>query len=391
MPNIEPKSSVKGDVLVLLAMAMFASYALFLRLCPQIPPAVFLFAFQAVGALSFAIIAFRQGFPEMRGKGWFLLALAVVALANDLLYFSAFRATTVANAAVSHQMVSVFLLVLAPLLLGEKTRKNEWIAFVFSIIGIAVLYRNGITVSGKDFWGITMGVGSGLFYALLVILYRYLPQQGLSISVINFWRYLFSTVLLVPFAPMLKSYRFAPSDLIPLAGFGLLFAVIASGIHNTGISKTRSLHVSILGKSEPVFAVIYAYYILHETPATDAVIGGILIVGSSVWLTLREGGYKNPFWVPKELEPKILAKLKKEDPTYTRVKRTFPPFGGYCASKGPYAIPCDTCGGKVAIFKVWGLDSDQKEVRYSSRFICVNPDCSEPSVIVTSLGFDMAG
>ena len=76
-------------------------------------------------------------------------------------------------------------------------------------------------------------------------------------------------------------------DLALLVAFGILFAVIASGIHNLGISRTRSLHASILGKSEPVFAIIYAWIFLSEGPSMRTVIAGVLIIGASTWLALR--------------------------------------------------------------------------------------------------------
>lgn len=285
---------LSGDLLVLVAMALFGSYSLFLRLCPQISPLAFLGAFQVVGMVSFFIIARLQGMPRLTKLDYVLLvALAVTATLNDLCYFFAFTTTSVANAAVAHQSVSIFLLILAPLLLRERTRKEEWIALLVSLAGIAVLYSNQLSTSGDKphLTGITLGVISGLFYAFLIVLYRTIPDpaRGITISVVNFWRYAMSSVLLIPFLSWMKLGELRGFDAIPLIGFGLAFAVIASGIHNYGISKTRSLHVSILGKSEPVFAIVYALLILREPPTIQAVIGGTLIVGSSLWLALKKG------------------------------------------------------------------------------------------------------
>lgn len=278
-----------GDSLVLVAMAIFGSYALFLRLYPHIPPLVFLWAFQIIGMVCFFVIAKYQGMPRLTRRDYLLLfALAVVAILNDLCHFFALTITSVANAAVAHQSVSLFLLVLAPIFLGEKTRKAEWIALGVSLTGIAVLYSNqiGASTSKVHLLGITLGVASGLFLAFLIVLYRMIPDtsRGITISVVNFWRYAMSSVLLLPIVPLMKLGELQSRDIIPLAVFGIVFAVIASGIHNYGISKTRSLHVSILGKSEPVFAVVYAALFLEEHPPMQAVVGGILITGSSLWL-----------------------------------------------------------------------------------------------------------
>ncbi len=278
---------LQGDLLVIASMVIFGSYPLFLRFFPEIPALAFLFAFQVVGALALAITGGigRPTRPELL----LLIGLAVVAIGNDLCYFLAYRTTTVANAAIAHQSVSIFLVFLTPLLLKEATRRQEWIALSVSLVGIVILYSRGAGLDGGDnLLGITFGVLSGFFYALLIISYTVILRRGLRIRMVNFWRYGISTALLLPFVSLLGVSAIRPGDLIPLIAFGVLFAVVAGGIHVLGISRTRPLRASILGKTEPVFAIVLALILLNEVPSIEAVIGGVLIIGSSVWLTLSK-------------------------------------------------------------------------------------------------------
>ena len=276
-----------GNLLVLVAMAIFGSYALFLRLLPGIPTLVFLFSFQVVGAIALAVTIRSVGLATVRAHLPMLAGLALVALANDLLYFAAFRTTSVANAAIAHQSVSLFLLALAPLMLDERTRRSEWVALGISLLGFAVLYARGIGLSDvDDLRGITFGVLSGLFYAFLIVLYRTIPSRGLPIRSVNLWRYVISTAVLLPFLPFIGVGSVTTGDLLPLAAFALVFAVVATGVHGLGISRTRSLHASIVGKTEPVFATVYALLFLGEVPTVQTLAGGALILGSSLWLTL---------------------------------------------------------------------------------------------------------
>jgi drug/metabolite transporter (DMT)-like permease len=287
---MERKNYLKGDLLVVAGLMLFGTYALFLRLLPSIPTLSFLFAFQVMGALTLLITSHPwRRWQSLSRDDWLLLAgIAVAALSNDLLYFLSFRMTSVANASIAHQSVSIFLLFLAPLLIRQWTRREEWIAAGFSLVGIGILYSGGITLkAGQDLLGITLALLSGLCYALIIILYVVLPKRGLKNREINFWRYAISTVMMLPFAPLMGVASLRPQNLLPLAAFGLLFAVIATTIHTSGIGRTRPLHASILGKSEPVFATAYAFLFLHEAPPPQAVIGGILIIGSSIWLALQ--------------------------------------------------------------------------------------------------------
>ncbi|MEK9180431.1 MAG: DMT family transporter [Patescibacteria group bacterium] len=279
----------RGDAFVTLAMLIFGSYALFIKLLPEIPVVSFLFAMQVVGAIAFFVIAARQGFRKLSGGAWWLLiALALTTTANDLVYFWAFRLTSVANASVAHQLVSVFLLFLAPLLLREKTKKNEFIALAIALLGVFILFGPGLSLSSQDTLGIALGLLSALFYALFILIYRYMPTQGYTVDFMNFWRYTIATAILLPVIPYAGGFRPLYDNFWSLIIFGAIFAVIASRIHNLGIAQTRPLHVSIIGKSEPVIATVYAFLFLSQTPTFTAIIGGALIIGSSLWLALRE-------------------------------------------------------------------------------------------------------
>lgn len=282
------KMKISGDVLISVAMLLFGAYSLFLRFFSAIPTITFLFAFQIVGVIGFFFLVPQRKFLLGRLQNYqFLIALAVLSLANNLSYFLAFRLTAVANAAIAHQMVSVFLLILAPWLIGEKTKKNEFVALVISLLGITILYGGGLTFTrSMDFWGITLGLASAVFYALLIILYRHLPQRGIPIETVNFWGYAIGAVILLPFMPIVGGFAITMKDILPLALFGFIFAVIAVWIHTSGISRTRPLHASIIGKSEPVIASFYALIFLGEIPSAYVLIGGAMIIGASLWLAL---------------------------------------------------------------------------------------------------------
>lgn len=282
--------NISGDTLVFAAMLIFGSYALFLRFFPAIPAFMFLFAMQIVGAVGFFFLCPKDNLVAVfKNNAWLFLGFVVVALGNDLTYFMAFRMTSIANAVFSHQMVSVFLLFCAPVFLAEKTTKKEWGALLVSLGGLAVLYAPGFALhNARDVWGISLGLISALFYALIIVCYRKLTKHGLSIREINFWRFSLSTIAMFPFILAFGGLQISQENLFLLFLFGLLFAVIASGMHNYAIAHTRSLHISIIGKSEPVIAAAYAFLWLNETPTALILIGGMLILGSSVWLAFQK-------------------------------------------------------------------------------------------------------
>lgn len=279
----------KGDLLIFAAMLIFGSSALFLRKLPDIPVPLFLFSFQLIGFIGFFLLFLRQrnkGIPKKELT--FLLTLAVVALGNDLAYFSAFRLTTIANAALAHQMVSLFILFLAPLLLKEKTKKYELAPVFISLAGLVLLYGRNLTFYNiSHLIGLSFGLLSALLYALLIIHYRYLTGRKLTVTTINLWRYGFSSLILLPFILNPQNFQVATSNMYSLVAFGLIFAVIASGLHNYGIGLSKSIRAAVIGQIEPVVATFYAFLFLKEIPTIETLLGGAMILGASFWLTLK--------------------------------------------------------------------------------------------------------
>lgn len=292
MTEEKKNHSLAGDVLIFVATILFAGYSLFLRLNPQISALLFLFAFQVVGALAFVVIIIFNGLPKIsKYHLWLLIILAIISLLHDFSYFLSFQTTTVSNATVGHQTSSIFLLFFAPYFLKEKTTRNEWIAVIFGILGTLFLFRN--EHPGKIDWqnieGILLSILAGMLSALQIILYKHLQvTEQLTIRVINFFRYTLSFIILLPFFTIFKEVSFTPHVVTMLFSFGLLYAVIASGILQLAIGWSRAMHVSIIGKCEPVFASVYALFLLKEVPTWNSVVGGIIIIATSIWLALPQ-------------------------------------------------------------------------------------------------------
>lgn len=281
-------SIVRGDLYVVTALALFGTYPLFLRLWPDIPAAAFLFAFQVVGAIALAPHALKNGFVFSRRQVLILVLFALSALLNDLCYFYAYRLTTIGNAALAHQLVSFFLIFLAPRLLNERTHGSELVALFISFAGIALIYAEDILINkSESILGITLGILSAFFYALVIIGYRYVGKTRMPLVSVNFWRFVIGTVLLIPLIVSEGGAGMSGSSLFPLVVFGLFFAVLATSIHAHGLGLTRPLRSSILGKTEPVFAMLYAGLFLSEVPSITTLVGGVFIIGSSIWLTLQ--------------------------------------------------------------------------------------------------------
>lgn len=210
-----------------------------------------------------------------------LLLLGPVFLMNHLLFFYAFTHTTIGNAVLTHYTAPVFVAVLSPLLLRESTSRIVIISICISSIGLALLLK-GFSFSSQHIAGITAGTLSGLTYAFIIIIGRFLALQYRPL-IITVVQNLTVVIILLPFIRE-----------IPLESMG--YFIVMGLVHSTaaplmyirGLREVRANKASILGYLEPVGAMLLALIIFSELPGLMSLVGGGLIIVSG-YLILRRG------------------------------------------------------------------------------------------------------
>lgn len=269
-----------GPLLIVFALAIFASWGIYVREVP-VSQQMILFFFNLVGAIALFFVVYQR--KEFVGRKFFpmLLALTVVTILNDFLYFTAFRTTTIANAILTHYTAPIFVAVFAPLFLKENLEKITIVSIILSFAGLFLMvYSSGFDA---NIAGIAAGTGSGLFYGLMIIVYKKLTKD-ISVYTANFYRFLMSTIVLAPFA-FVEGVQI---NFIPMLVLGaLLYYVFAASIHIEGVKRVKAQSAGVIGYVEPVFGAIYAFFFFSEVPSLLALFGGILIIFSGYLIVTR--------------------------------------------------------------------------------------------------------
>ncbi|MBI4654485.1 MAG: EamA family transporter [Nitrospirae bacterium] len=206
--------------------------------------------------------------------------LAPCSLANTLLFFYAFKNTTIANAVLTHYTAPIFVAILAPILLREKSSNTIWLAIMISSIGLWLML-GGLSVSSGDFKGVIAGTASGLVYAMIILLLRTISKTHSSVFIV-FIQNAIIALLLLPFASTLVSYQ----SLIYLISMGLIHSTIAPLLYVQGFRTVKANEAAVLGYFEPIGAVILAIVFFNEIPGINSLLGGALILLSG-FLILR--------------------------------------------------------------------------------------------------------
>ena len=220
-------------------------------------------------------------------KELLLLLLSGMAMGiNWIFLFEAYKYTTVSVATLSYYFAPVIVMVVCPLLFKEKLTGKQIICFVMATAGLVLI--TGTAGGGKqDLLGIAFGLGAALFYATVMLLNKFI--KGVAGLHRTFIQFLAAIVVLVPYVAFSSGF-----SLGGLGGIGwgnlLIVGLVHTGItycmYFSALKELPGQKVAILSYIDPLIAVLVSVIWLQEAMTVGQLIGGILILGFTLWSEL---------------------------------------------------------------------------------------------------------
>ena len=237
-------------------------------------------AFRATIAMTTILIVLPEA---RRGWSWRTLLVGIVYAATTLLYVQANKHTTAASAIFLQATSPLFILLLAPLLLGEHaTRRDLW---QMGVIGAGL----GLFFLGMDQPSATApnpALGNALAsicavtWAFTVIGYRWLAARGSSVAAAavagNVTAALIAFVMAQPLVPG-RPIDWGVVLFLGVCQLGIPYLFLARAV-----PQLRAIEVSLFLLIEPVLNPIWAWLVHGETPGPTTLLGGALILGATV-------------------------------------------------------------------------------------------------------------
>ena len=282
----------KSRLMMVSAMAVFGTLALFVRNIAVSSAELALYrAVMATALLGgfFLVTGQRIDFSAIRKELPLLLLSGMAMGINWILLFEAYRYTTVSVATLSYYFAPVIVTVACPILFKEKMGRKQWVCFLASTLGIVLITGIG-DLSGSDTHavGILFGIGAALFYATVILLNKFI--KGVAGMQRTFWQFVAAVIILLPYVALTSGFTL---HTLTLTGWGNLLIV---GLIHTGItyclyfSSLKELpgqEAAILSYIDPLVAVAVSVFVLGEQLTAAQLIGGILILGFTLYNELR--------------------------------------------------------------------------------------------------------
>lgn len=255
----------------------------------------------------FAVTRQRIHLKEIKGELGLLLASGVAMGINWILLFEAYKYTTISAATLSYYFAPVLVMIICPILFKERMGLKQILCFVISTVGLVLiilctkdagaasaagdpLASSLALPSGRGHLiGVLFGLGAAVFYATVILLNKCIRQvAGIQRT---FLQFIATILILVPYVACTGGVQLGG-----LNGKGWICLVIVGVVHTgitycmyfTSLKELKGQEISILSYLDPLVAVLVSVAVLGEQMSWLQALGGVLILGCTLWNELGE-------------------------------------------------------------------------------------------------------
>jgi drug/metabolite transporter (DMT)-like permease len=103
---------------------------------------------------------------------------------------------------------------------------------------------------------------------------------------ITFYQDFWATLFLLPFIFVLRPHL-EGRDILLLLILGIFCTALAHSLFIKGMRLIKAQTAAIISSLEPVYGIIMALFVIKEIPSLRTVLGGIVILGTTMAVTLK--------------------------------------------------------------------------------------------------------
>jgi len=281
------KKTMNPRLMLIASMAIFGTLGIFVRNIPVSSGELALYR-AVLAALLIAAFLFltKQQIPfsNIKKEIPLLLASGMAMGINWILLFEAYKYTTVSVATLSYYFAPVIVTIVCPVLFKEKLTGTQIVCFVMSTVGLVLITGIGDVGGGRGLIGILFGLGAAFFYAAVILLNKFIKNvKGIHRT---FLQFLSAIVVLIPYVAITSGVTLGNLNSIGwinLLIVGLVHTGVTYCMYFSSLKELPGQKAAILSYIDPLVAVLISVTILGESMTLQQVIGGLLILGFTLW------------------------------------------------------------------------------------------------------------
>ena len=236
------------------------------------------------GGRGFIAAAFLAAFAPRFRFTWSAAQLggAVAYAATTVLFVTANKLTTAANAILLQYTAPVWIALFGAWFLGERATRADWVTIAVVFSGMGLFFCDDVRFSGVA--GNLVALASGVAFAAMTLLLR--KQKDTSAEESIFLGNLLAGVIGVPFmlqgGPLPDARGWLALGLLGTVQLGFSYLLYARAIRHV-----TALEAVLIPVIEPILNPVWVLLALGERPGRYSLAGGVIVLGAVTLRTLH--------------------------------------------------------------------------------------------------------
>ena len=202
------------------------------------------------------------------------IAAAIANAATMLLFVSANKTTTAANAIILQYFAPVLTVFIGAILLKERARVEHFVALPLVAAGMIVMFFDEL--SGGKLLGNVLAIMSAITFSFYFVFMR-MQKDGspLESILLSHWLTAGICILLSFFLPL---PHITPKSLVAIAVLGIVQIGLSAILFSIAIKRVSAVQANLIAVIEPVFNPVWVFFAIGEAPGINTLIGGGIII-----------------------------------------------------------------------------------------------------------------
>jgi len=238
-----------------------------------------------IGSMPFLFLVFVLGRREilrLKTKPLLVGIRATLGTLSLVITFFAYSLMPIADTTALLFASSLFIPILAVIVLKEAVGPYRWAAVVVGFVGVIIMSR---PTGDAYLFGVSVALSAALLHATLQIILRYIGKYE-SPETISFYFFIIGTCITAVAMPFVAVTP-AVSEIPLLFGVGLSGAT-AQWLLSVAYVNAPAAVVSVFNYTSIIWATFFGWMIWNEWPTTAVLGGASIVIASSVLIIWRE-------------------------------------------------------------------------------------------------------
>ncbi|BCE02221.1 DMT family transporter [Marinicellulosiphila megalodicopiae] len=249
-------------------------------------PAYQLIAWRALfaGIVLFLFIKIFKKTQKMSLSQWtWLLCFGAATCFHWVTYFHAMQIAGVAVGMLSLFTFPVMTVLFEPIINKTAFHKKDLIAALIVFCGIALMIPE-FDLSNQVTQGVFWGVLSAFVWSLRNIYFKK-KLSDLPSDQSMMWQLVIVAIMLLPFSAQ-DVFEISRQDWYLLIALALFCTALPHTLLLASMKTLSAKTSSLISCLQPVYGTLFAFFILSEAPNWQTMVGGVFIIGASIFESL---------------------------------------------------------------------------------------------------------